>query len=263
MGKSILKSALIGGCYGVFVELLYAMYRAIWPTTNYVTALALLTGGLVIGILYVLGIVQKIEPQGGFGTIIPLIGVTSMVAARLNESRKKEKKIFVDAFWSGSKPSMLMLISGIIVSIVISRLALNAIGPGNALAVASPHQQNIFVEIVMSFVFMAIIGAIGQLLLVTLKPNFNGVMVILFAFYVCGAFLAAFGIMQALVVMGPGGMSVPIIDAGEFVFTSLWIPEPGVTFTRLVVFSGLIGSQYMWGAIAAGIRGKMHPEEIS
>lgn len=275
MGKAVLKAGIIGGLYGIVIQVFFDIYRLIWPTTNYLGALALGTGGLVVGILYVFGIMQKIEPHGGFGSILPLVGVTSMVSNTLNDSRKKDKTTVIDAFFKGAKPSILMLMSGMIVSMVIARLAtnyaVNAAGPDGTQSlpvgpiVAAGDHINVVLELVFSFLIMFVLSAIGQVLLMVLKPTFSGVMGILFAYYVIGAFLACFGLTQAMLAAGAGGTLVSIFGAGEFVFTSVWLSTSLglVTFTRLVVFTGLIGSMYMWGAIAAVIRGRLHPEEIS
>lgn len=262
MGKAILKAGIFGGCYGLVVQAFFTIYSLIWPTTNYLAAMALCTGGLVVGILYVFGIIQKIEPHAGFGGILPLIGVTSMVSNVLNDARKKDKKTVVDGFWSGAKPSMLMLMSGMIVSLVIARLATNALGPMGALPVTPPAQASVAMQFVWTFVIMFVLSVIGQVLLMTLKPTFTGVMGILFSYYVVGSLLGCFGISQTLLALGPGGFVTSILGAGEFVFTSVWIADGGVTFTRLVVFTGLIASMYVWGTLAALIRGRLHPDEI-
>ncbi|MDR0849544.1 MAG: hypothetical protein LBN10_11010 [Propionibacteriaceae bacterium] len=272
MGKAILKAGLIGGCYGLLCEALYCIYRAILgPENTYLSAFSLVTGGLIVGILYVCGIMQKIEPHGGFGSIIPLIGLTSAVAGGINATRKNEKKTFIDSFWSAGKPSMIMLMSGLVVSMILAmvftQLMPNADAGVPPLLIATPAPVAIWLEFIFSFLIMAVIGAVGQIFLMLLKPTFTGVMGMLFAAYVLGCILAMFGVIQALAVLGHGGMDVPILGGGEFVFTSIWLGEGGfapwfVTFVRLTIFSGIIASQYLWGGLAAAIRGKLHPEEV-
>ncbi|MDR1807848.1 MAG: hypothetical protein LBR33_08075 [Propionibacteriaceae bacterium] len=273
MGTAILKAAGIGGCYGLLVEALYCVFRAaLGADNNYLSAYALVTGGAVVAILYIAGVMQKIEPHGGFGSIIPLIGLTSAVAGGINGTRKSEKKTFIDAFWKAGQPSMIMLMSGMVVSLVLSVIAtLNLPDAADGVApfaVATPSPVAVPLEFVFAFLIMAVIGGVGQLFLMLLKPTFTGVMGMLFACYVIGCLLAMFGIIQALAVLGHGGMDVPILGGGEFVFTSVWLGEGGyapwsATFTRLVLFTGIIGSQYLWGALAAGIRGKLHPDEVA
>jgi len=263
MGKALLKAGIYGGCYGLLVQVFYTIYSLIWPTTNYLGALALGTGGLVVAILYVFGIIQKVEPEAGFGGILPLIGVPSMISSRLNAARKQDKKIVIDAFWDAGKPSMLMLMSSMVVTLVIARIATNVVGPLGAFPIAPPQHANVPLEFVFSFLIMFVLSVFGQVLLMKLKPTFDGVMGILFGLYVAGGVLACLGLSQLLLAVGPGGWLASIMGAGEFVFTSVWIGDGTVTFTRLVIFSGLIGSMYMWGALAAVLRGRMHPDEIN
>jgi hypothetical protein len=273
MGKAILKSAVIGGCYGLLVEALYCVFRAILGADNsYLSAYALVTGGAIIAVLYVAGLMQKIEPHGGFGSIVPLIGLTSAVAGGINATRKNESKTVIDSFWLAGKPTIIMLMSSMVVSMVLSVIAVlnlpDAADGVQPLAVASPAPVAVPLEFVFAFLIMAVIAAVGQILLMVLKPTFTGVMGMLFFAYVIGCILAMFGVVQALAVLGHGGMDVPIVGGGEFVFTSIWLGEGGyapwsATFIRLVLFTGIIAAQYLWGLLAAIVRGLLHPDEVT
>jgi len=79
--KAILSSFAIGGLFGVLVQALYSLYALAFGADNkYLMVFALITGGFVVMLLFISGITDKTDKAGGFGAIIPLIGIVSATA---------------------------------------------------------------------------------------------------------------------------------------------------------------------------------------
>jgi len=269
MGKVILKSGLIGGLYGVLVQILYIIFTAILPAGNpYAQAWSLVAGGGVIFLLYISGKLDGIEKEGGFGAIIPLIGLTSAVANSVNGTRKATGKEFIASFIGGPKPMTIMLACNLSWSLLASLIVVNT--NGMYLPVADPGYQGHIMGIIWSFIVMFVIGVVGQWILIKTRPSMAGVMAILFGFHVAGNILSWFGIGQVLNSIAPGGFGAPIMGGGEFLFNAVWLGANDVTgrgwdmtIELILIYTALVGSMYVWGALGALIRGKKQPETIT
>ena len=266
--KGIIGSFVTGGLFGVLIQAIYACYAmALGADNQYLMVYSLITGGFVVMILYIAGVTGFIDKVGGFGAIIPLIGITSGTATGINASRKSGKG-FIAAYKEGGWLIRKMLIKGFFITLLMSFIVC-AFLPTPALSLPSPDPalSTAPMAFVWSFIVMGVISIIGQILLTTMKPSFPGVLTILLVAYIMGGMLAFSGITQALGIIAPGGAGVPILGGGEFVFTSVYLGmELGIweaTIQRLLIFAGIVASMFIWGALGALIRGKIKPDEIT
>lgn len=263
MTKSICGSFVIGGLFGVLVQALYSLFALMLGADNqYLMVFSLIAGGFVVMILYITGATRAIDRVGGFGAIIPLIGIVSATAGGINAAMDNGKT-FVEAYKEAGWPIRKLLIKGFVIALILS-FVVCAFMPSPALTITAPDAAIATTPMayVWSFVIMGIICAIGQFLMVSMKLTFPGVLNMLLVAYVIGCMLAFSGIMQALNIIGPGGAGVPIMGGGEFVFTSVYLGmKLGIweaTIQRLLIFTGIVSSMFIWGSLGALIKGKMN-----
>lgn len=81
--KSLYGAFIIGGCFGILMELLLMLFRVLGlPYSGGIMA-SLITVGLVGSILYVFGLYQKLEKFGGCGSYLPFSGFAAGTAAMI------------------------------------------------------------------------------------------------------------------------------------------------------------------------------------
>jgi len=261
MGKILLKAGVIGGLYGVLVQILYIIFAQLLPPGNaYAQAWALVSGGGVAFLLYITGKLDFIEKEGAFGTIHPLIGLPSAVANNINAMRK-DGKDFISAFIGAPKPMTIMLASNLSWSLIASVIAVNT--NGTYLPVSDPGYLGHVQGIVWSFVIMFLLSFAGQWIMMKVKPCVANVMAILFGFHAAGNILSWFGIGQLLNSIAPGGFGVPIMGGGAFLFNAVYLGANNLTgrgwdttIEMVLIYSANIASMYVWGGLGALVRGK-------
>jgi len=102
--KALVGSGIVGGLFGVLVQAIYALYAlALGASNQYIMAYSLITGGFVVMILYIVGVTDAIGKLGGFGAMIPLIGLVSGTAGGINASRKQGNGFVFTSVYLGMK----------------------------------------------------------------------------------------------------------------------------------------------------------------
>jgi hypothetical protein len=296
-GKQLLGAFVVGGCMGVLTQIFYMLYRAIPADVTFTftdnctlairefsAGLALITCGAIMVVLFLTGVLDKINKVGGFGATIPLFGLVGGAAGAIIGHKTATGdsfwKSYVAATWYFKK----FLLTGLAVCLVLCGI-FYAMGPadlsyvgmvpyvnpleagtdpavGAALA-ASGAADTAPLSLVFSFLIIGCLSVIGQLVCFAVKPKFVGTMNILMGGYILGCLLSMTGLLPFLSVYGMGGITTPVTGAGEFVFTSMAFgmylggtPFPGawdITIVRLVAFCCVIISQFLLAMLTAKI----------
>jgi hypothetical protein len=296
-GKAILGAFIVGGCMGLLCQLFNICYAFLIPddallfgsailglAQNYSSGFALMTCGLVMMILFIAGILPKVEAFGGFGATIPLFGLVGAVGGSTLGYKAQTGASFVTAFFKGCWPFIRFLLIAFIVTIPLSLLFGMFVKPDLSYVGAVPYVDPTIpengpmlgaaaaaafapVSLCWSFLFTGVLAVIGQLVVFAVKPQMAGVLNILMCGYILGCIISMTGLFPFLSVYGTGGITAPVTGAGEFVFTSVMFGTnlghiPGMWATvvvRLVTFCLVITTQFIWGIIAAAIVGARAP----
>jgi hypothetical protein len=292
-GKTILGAFIVGGCMGLMCQLINIFYAFLIPddallfgsTTlglaqNYSSGFSLATCGLIMLILFITGILPKVNEVGGFGATIPLFGLVGAVGGSTLGYKAETGASFVTSFLKGCWPFMRFLIIAFVVTVPLSLIfgmvvkpdlsyvgavtyldpTLPESGPALGAAAAAAFAP---VSLLWSFLFTGVLAVIGQLVVFAVKPKMIGMLNILMCGYILGCIVSMTGLFPFLSVYGTGGITAPVTGAGEFVFTSVMFGTnlghiPGMWTTvivRLVTFCLVITIQFVWGIIAAAIVG--------
>jgi hypothetical protein len=296
-GKVILGTFIVGGCMGLLCQLLNICYAFLIPddallfgsatlglAQNYSSGFALVTCGLVMMLLFITGILPKINDIGGFGATIPLFGLVGAVGGSTLGYKGETGASFVTSFFKGCWPFIRFLIIAFVVTVPLSLLYGAFVKPDLSYVGAVPYIDPTVpengpalgaaaaaafapVSLLWSFLFTGVLAVIGQLVVFAVKPKMTGILNILMCGYMLGCIVSMTGLFPFLSVYGTGGITAPVTGAGEFVFTSVMFGSylghiPGMWTTvivRLVTFCLVVAMQFIWGIIAAAIVGARGP----
>jgi hypothetical protein len=300
-GKTILGAFIVGGCMGLLCQLLNMCFAFLIPddallfgsTTlglaqNYSSGFALMACGGIMLILFIVGILPKINEIGGFGATVPLFGLVGAVGGSTLGYKEETGAPFVTAFFKGCWPFIRFLLTSFIITVPLSLIFGMLVKPDLSYVGAVPYVDPTIpengpilsaaaaaafapVSLCWSFLFTGVIALIGQLVVLAIKPQMTGTINILMCGYILGCLISMTGLLPFLSVYGTGGITTPVTGAGEFVFTSIMFGTnlghiPGMWATvivRLVTFCLVIASQFIWGIIAAAIVGARAPRPSS
>ena len=122
VAKRLAGAFVVGGCLGLICQAFYAFWQAVLGVdASLAMPAALVSIGVLGGVLYVFDIYQKIEKVGAIGAAMPFSGLVSAVAGMFLEGNKengfvggigKSLKIFFYVLGIGS---LLTAVIGIIV----------------------------------------------------------------------------------------------------------------------------------------------------
>jgi hypothetical protein len=296
--KTVLGAFVIGGCMGLLCQLMNMMYGALIPdgvllfgsqtlgaARNYTPGFALATCGFIMLILFVAGVLPKIDKIGGFGATIPLFGLVGAVGGSTLGYKAETGASFWRSFFKATWPFKRFLIICFVITVPLSLLVsvvikpdlsyvgavpyidptVMANGPALGAAAAAAYAP---ISLVWSFLFTGCLAVIGQIVVFVTKPKMAGILNILLGGYILGCLISMTGLFPFLAVFGTGGITAPVTGAGEFVFTSVMFGGnlghiPGMWTTvlvRLVTFCLVIIIQFVWGIVAAAIAGSLAPK---
>ena len=89
--KRLFLVFFVGGCFGLFSQVLVALWRVVLgPDSTWLMPAMLVTLGLVGTVLYVAGIYQKLEEKAAMGAIMPFSGLVSAVAGAFLEGNERK-----------------------------------------------------------------------------------------------------------------------------------------------------------------------------
>ncbi|MDR1422301.1 MAG: hypothetical protein LBI64_05485 [Coriobacteriales bacterium] len=299
MGKAkvILGAFFVGGCMGCICQLFNMLYAFLIPddallfgsatlglAQNYTAGFSLATCGFIMMILFLTGLLPKIEKVGGFGATLPLFGLVGAAAGSTLGCKAETGAPFVKAFFKGCWPFIRFLLIAFIITVPLSLLVGNFVKPDLSYVGAVPYIDPTIpangpalgaaaaaafapISLLWSFLFTGTLAVIGQIVVLLVKPKMKGILNILMCGYILGCLISMTGLFPFLAVYGTGGITAPVTGAGEFVFTSVMFGSvlghiPGMWTTvivRLVTFCLVITIQFIWGIIAAAIVGSRAP----
>ncbi|NMA68438.1 MAG: SpoVA/SpoVAEb family sporulation membrane protein [Desulfitobacterium sp.] len=87
--KQILSAFIVGGLFAVLGQFLIVSYSSTGLQPANAGRLTLLTLGVIGGVLFILGIYQKIEKFGAYGAILPFSGLAAAVAGVYEGAKSK------------------------------------------------------------------------------------------------------------------------------------------------------------------------------
>ncbi len=126
--QRLAKAFFLGGCLSILTQIIYMLYTAFLPFTDFaLVLLSLFTMGVIGAILYVMDIYPKLEKMFGFGAMLPISGLSAAVAAGITHSLK-EGLCWKQALKSGVIPVALVLIVGFVFSALLALVIWFCIG---------------------------------------------------------------------------------------------------------------------------------------
>jgi hypothetical protein len=253
---------------------------------NYSTGFSLAICGFIMMILFVAGILPKIDAFGGFGATIPLFGLVGAVAGSTLGYKAETKSSFIKSFFKATWPLKRFLLIAFGITVAYSLMVnlafkpdltfvhevpyLDPTNPANGPLLGAGAEAGLApISLLFSFIFTGCLAVIGQIVMFIVKPKgMQDVLNILLGGYIVGCVLSSLGILPYLFVYGPGGITAPVTGAGEFVYTTITfgtnlggvIPPMWTTvLVRLVTFCLVITIQFVWGIIAGLIASAKGP----
>jgi hypothetical protein len=293
-GKTIVGAFIVGGCFGLLCQLINMAYGAVLSPTdplfgvpvlgtaqNYSSGFSLATCGLIMAILFITGILPKIDKVGGFGATIPLFGLVGGVAGSMVGYRMETGAGFGKAFFKATWPFKRFLLIAFGVTLALSFAVVLGVKPNLSYVGAVPYIDPALIpehpefgaalgntaaslyapiSLLYSFIFTGCLAVIGQIVLFIVKPKSMGaVLNVLMGGYILGCLVAMTGLFPFLSVYGTGGITAPVTGAGEFVFSSVMFANVAAAggmatvVVRLVTFCLVITIQFIWGLLAHAI----------
>lgn len=216
------------------------------------TVASMLVLGLLFGVLFALGIYQKMEAFGGMGAMMSFGGLAAGIAGMffgvttVTGSRSRATTVTIRDFFL----KILMLATAIctVLALVYYRGHLSGdagipYAPGGLIVGPTGPTGVDPIAFVWAFLVGGAICACAQvLLMVTRAPR----PIFFTCMFILGAVLYPFGIMKDLVSLSGAGMQINVIAAGEAVCSTfealmMGMPRPYITLIGLLVVLTLLG----------------------
>ena len=222
--KKLLYAFVIGGAFSVVGQLFIFGWTAILGAGNaLINPLTMVTMGVLGLVLFLTGIAPKLENLTTMGVTIPISGmviaiggVTAGVKAKTNSASAAAK--------AGAGLPLRVLGTGALVSVILSAVLFFTTHGSLEIAFdAAP--MGALADVVLAFVVGGAIALIAEAVLLATKAP---IPVLLIAFIIVGALMAAFN-LDAAPFMNNGGFIVSLFAAGQAAYETFQVLLMGIT----------------------------------
>lgn len=215
---------LIGGLFGVVGQLfIFGWSFALGVGNALVNPLTMVTMGVLGLVLFVTGIAPKLEAKTTMGITIPISGMVIAIGG-VTYGVKRETGLTSAGAKAGAGLPLRVLGTGALVSVILST-ALFFTTHGMLEIPSDATSMGPALDIVMSFIVGGAIAALAEAILLATKAP---VPVLLIAFIVVGAIMAAFN-LDGLTFMNNGGFIVSLFAAGQAAYETFQVLLMGIT----------------------------------
>ena len=245
--KNILYAFIIGGAFSIVGQLFIFGWTALLGAGNaLVNPLTMVTMGVLGLALFLTGIASRLEKLTTMGVTIPISGMVVAIGG-VTFGTRMETGSAAAAAKAGAGLPLRVLGTGALVSVIISALLFFATH-GSLEIVSDGSSMGPGLDLVLSFVVGGAIAAIAEAILLATKAP---VPVLLIAFIVVGALMAAFN-LDGLPFMNNGGFIVSLFAAGQAAYETFQVLLMGITPIPFVTVLCVYLSVTVLG-IAAGL----------
>lgn len=222
--KKLGYAFLIGGLFGVVGQLFIFGWTAVLGVGNaLVNPLTMVTMGVLGLVLFVTDFAAKLEERTTMGMTIPISGMVVAIGG-VTFGTKMETGSALAGAKAGAGLPLRVLGTGAAISVALSAVLFFA--THGALEIPSDgSSMGPALDLALSFLVGGAIAAIAEAVLIATKAP---VPVLLIAFIVVGALLAAFNI-DGLPFMNNGGFIVSLFAAGQAAYETFQVLLLGIT----------------------------------
>lgn len=222
--KKLVWAFVLGGLFGVVGQLFIFGWTAVLGTGNaLVNPLTMVTMGVLGMVLFVTGASPKLEELTTMGVTIPISGMVIAIGSVTAGVRAKTGSAGAGAKAGAGLP-LRVLGTGALVSVVLSAALFFATHGSLELAFEAVRFDAI-ADIALSFVVGGAIALIAEAVLLATKAP---IPMLLIAFIVVGALVAAFN-LDAAPIMNNGGFIVSLLAAGQAAYETFQVLLMGIT----------------------------------
>ena len=215
---------LLGGLFSVIGQLFIFAWGAVLGAENaLVNPLTMVTMGVLGLVLFVTGIAPKLEELTTMGVTIPISGMVIAIGG-VTFGARYETGGAAAAAKAGAGLPKRVLGTGAAISVTLSAL-LFFTTHGSLEMHFEQAQQSALEALVLAFVIGGLFALIAEALLLATKAP---VPVLLIAFIVVGALMAAFN-LDGAPIMNNGGFIVSLFAAGQAAYETFEVLLLGIT----------------------------------
>ncbi|MBO4352695.1 MAG: SpoVA/SpoVAEb family sporulation membrane protein [Eggerthellaceae bacterium] len=249
--KKLFNAFMIGGAFSVIGQLfIFAWAALLGPNNSLVNPLTMVTMGVLGLLLFVSGMAQKLEKLTTMGVTIPISGMVIAIGGVTAGVRHETENVGAAAKAGAGLP-LRVLGTGAALSVALSAL-LWFTTHGSLELTFDAVTLAPLVDIVLAFIVGGIIALVAEaVLLVTKAP----VPLLLIAFIVVGALLAAFN-LDAAPILNNGGFIVSLLAAGQAAYETFEVLLMGVSPIPFVTVLCVYLSVTVLGIVAGLLKKK-------
>lgn len=222
--KKLLYAFLIGGAFSVIGQLFIFGWTAVLGAGNaLINPLTMVTMGVLGLILFVTGTAPKLENLTTMGVTIPISGMVIAIGG-VTMGAKMETGSPSAAAKAGAGLPLRVLGTGALISVILSAILWFATHGSLELAFEASTFGPL-VDIFLAFVVGGAIALVAEAILLATKAP---IPVLLIAFIVIGALMAAFN-LDGAPFMNNGGFIVSLFAAGQAAYETFQVLLMGIT----------------------------------
>ena len=246
---SLPHAFLLGGLFSVAGQLfIFAWSAALGQGNALVNPLTMVTMGVLGLALFVTGASSKLEEYTTMGVTIPISGMVIAIGGVTFGTRMKTGSAGAAAKAGAGLP-LRVLGTGALVSVALSAILFYATH-GSLEFSFEAAQMGALADTLLAFVVGGLIALVAEAILLATKAP---VPVLLIAFIVVGALMAAFN-LDGAPIMNNGGFIVSLFAAGQAAYETFEVLLMGITPIPFVTVLCVYLSVTVLGIVAGLIR---------
>ena len=247
--KNLLHAFLFGGLFSVAGQLfIFAWSAVLGQGDALVNPLTMVTMGVLGLILFVTGISPKLEKYTTMGVTIPISGMVIAIGG-VTLGTKLETGSAGAAAKAGAGLPLRVLGTGALVSVILSAVLWFATH-GSLEMTFEAAAFGPLADVLLAFVVGGVIALVAEAILLATKAP---VPVLLIAFIIVGALMAAFN-LDGAPIMNNGGFIVSLFAAGQAAYETFAVLLMGITPIPFVTVLCVYLSVTVLGIVAGLVR---------